>query len=32
MPREHEDYRTVLEQLLLFFNGKRQLSATDVAL
>ena len=31
MPREHEDYRPVLEQLLEFFGEKRQLSATDVA-
>ena len=31
MPREHEDYRAVLEQLLIHFGSKRQLSATDVA-
>lgn len=31
MPREHEDYRPVLEQLLLYFNGKRCLTAREVA-
>ena len=29
--REHIDYRPVLEQLLLAFDGKRQLSTADVA-
>lgn len=30
MPREHIDYRPVLEQLVDYFDGKHQLSAADV--
>ena len=31
MPRELEDYRPVMAELLLFFDGKRQLTAKEVA-
>lgn len=31
MAREHEDYRSILEDALDFFDGKRVLTVTDVA-
>lgn len=31
MAREKEDYRSILEDILQFFDGKRVLTVTDVA-